>query len=53
MAAPFFSTPFQPYVYQSQEGSVTAFQISGGDVQVLQVMVKSQEKLTVKPGTLQ
>ncbi|KAB8093555.1 hypothetical protein EE612_020415 [Oryza sativa] len=52
MAAPFFSTPFQPYVYQSQEGSVTAFQISGGDVQVLQVMVKSQEKLTVKPGTM-
>ncbi|KAG8062576.1 hypothetical protein GUJ93_ZPchr0003g17069 [Zizania palustris] len=52
MAAPFFSTPFQPYVYQSQEGSVTAFQISGGDVQVLQVMVKSQDKLTVKPGTM-
>ncbi|KAK1644126.1 hypothetical protein QYE76_061931 [Lolium multiflorum] len=52
MAAPFFSTPFQPYVYQSQEGSVTAFQISGGDVQVLQVMVKSQEKLTAKPGTM-
>ncbi|KAM3260234.1 hypothetical protein ACQJBY_051478 [Aegilops geniculata] len=52
MAAPFFSTPFQPYVYQSQQGSVTAFQISGGDVQVLQVMVKSQDKLTAKPGTM-
>ncbi|XP_062214610.1 uncharacterized protein LOC133915461 isoform X3 [Phragmites australis] len=52
MAAPFFSTPFQPYVYQSQQGSVTAFQISGGDVQVLQVMLKSQEKLTAKPGTM-
>uniref|UniRef100_A0A804M3U0 Altered inheritance of mitochondria protein 24, mitochondrial n=1 Tax=Zea mays TaxID=4577 RepID=A0A804M3U0_MAIZE len=52
MAAPFFSTPFQPYVYQSQQGSVTAFQISGGDVQVLQVMLKSQEKLTAKPGAM-
>ncbi|TVU45069.1 hypothetical protein EJB05_04540 [Eragrostis curvula] len=52
MAAPFYSTPFQPYVYQSQQGSVTAFQISGGDVQVLQVMVKSQDKLTAKPGTM-
>ncbi|RLN18599.1 uncharacterized protein C2845_PM02G05190 [Panicum miliaceum] len=52
MAAPFFSTPFQPYVYQGQQGSVTAFQISGGDVQVLQVMLKSQEKLTAKPGTM-
>ncbi|OEL34739.1 hypothetical protein BAE44_0004249 [Dichanthelium oligosanthes] len=52
MAAPFFSTPFQPYVYQSQQGSVTAFQISGGDVQALQVMLKSQDKLTAKPGTM-
>ncbi|XP_020097148.1 uncharacterized protein LOC109716225 [Ananas comosus] len=52
MAAPFFSTPFQPYVYQSPQDAVTAFQILGGDSQIVQIMLKSQEKVTAKPGTL-
>ncbi|XP_010932761.1 uncharacterized protein [Elaeis guineensis] len=49
MAAPFFSTPFQPYVYQSPQTTVTAFQILGGESQILQIMLKSQEKVTAKP----
>ncbi|XP_020592320.1 uncharacterized protein LOC110032875 isoform X2 [Phalaenopsis equestris] len=52
MAAPFFSTPFQPYVYQSQQSVATPFQILGGEAQVLQIMLKSQEKVTAKPGTM-
>ncbi|XP_072974219.1 uncharacterized protein [Typha angustifolia] len=52
MAAPFFSTPFQPYVYQSPQEVVTAFQILGGDSQIVQIMLKSQEKVTAKPGTM-
>ncbi|XP_010932760.1 uncharacterized protein [Elaeis guineensis] len=52
MAAPFFSTPFQPYVYQSPQTTVTAFQILGGESQILQIMLKSQEKVTAKPGTM-
>ncbi|KAJ3673285.1 hypothetical protein LUZ60_006659 [Juncus effusus] len=50
MAAPFYSTPIQPYVYQSQQSAVTAFQILGGESQIVQIMLKSQEKVTVKPG---
>ncbi|XP_008797349.2 uncharacterized protein LOC103712572 [Phoenix dactylifera] len=52
MAAPFFSAPFQPYVYQSPETTVTPFQILGGESQILQIMLKSQEKVTAKPGTM-
>ncbi|KAL0925880.1 hypothetical protein M5K25_004254 [Dendrobium thyrsiflorum] len=52
MAAPFFSTPFQPYVYQNQQSVVTPFQILGGEAQVLQIMLKPQEKVTAKPGTM-
>ncbi|WOL10878.1 hypothetical protein Cni_G19637 [Canna indica] len=52
MAAPFFSTPFQPYVYESPQSTVTAFQILGGESQIVQIMLKSQEKLTAKPGTM-
>ncbi|KAI6702295.1 hypothetical protein NL676_011431 [Syzygium grande] len=43
MAAPFFSTPFQPYVYQSPQDAVIPFQILGGEAQVVQIMLKSQE----------
>ncbi|KAH7666271.1 Mitochondrial biogenesis protein AIM24 protein [Dioscorea alata] len=52
MAAPFFSTPFQPYVYQSPQAVVTPFQILGGESQIVQIMLKSQEKVTAKPGTM-
>ncbi|CAN6915542.1 hypothetical protein Bca4012_088463 [Brassica carinata] len=52
MAAPFFSTPFQPYVYQSQEDTVTPFQILGGEAQVVQIMLKPQEKVIAKPGSM-
>lgn len=52
MAAPFFSTPFQPYVYQSPQAAVTPFQILGGESQIVQIMLKSQEKITAKPGTM-
>ncbi|URE32702.1 hypothetical protein MUK42_16910 [Musa troglodytarum] len=52
MAAPFFSSPFQPYVYQSSHSAVTAFQILGGESQIVQIMLKSQEKLIAKPGTM-
>ncbi|KAF8084841.1 hypothetical protein N665_0697s0023 [Sinapis alba] len=52
MAAPFFSTPFQPYVYQSQEDTVTPFQILGGEAQVVQIMLKPQEKIIAKPGSM-
>ncbi|XP_009393032.2 uncharacterized protein LOC103978819 isoform X6 [Musa acuminata AAA Group] len=50
MAAPFFSTPFQPYVYQSSQAAVTAFQILGGESQIVQIMLKAQEKLIAMPG---
>ncbi|KAG0489121.1 hypothetical protein HPP92_007952 [Vanilla planifolia] len=52
MAAPFFSVPFQPYVYQSPQSTVTPFQILGGESQILQIMLKSQDKVTSKPGTM-
>ncbi|CAN6988078.1 unnamed protein product [Brassica rapa subsp. trilocularis] len=52
MAAPFFSTPFQPYVYQSQEDTVTPFQILGSEAQVVQIMLKPQEKVIAKPGSM-
>lgn len=52
MAAPFFSTPFQPYVYQSPEDAVTPFQIIGGEAQVVQIMLKPHEKIVAKPGSM-
>ncbi|XP_039046712.1 uncharacterized protein LOC120186988 isoform X1 [Hibiscus syriacus] len=52
MAAPFFSTPFQPYVYQSQQDAVTPFQILGGEAQIVQIMLKPQEKVIAKPGSM-
>lgn len=52
MAAPSFSTPFQPYVYQNPQSVVTPFQVLGGEAQILQIMLKSQEKVTAKPGTM-
>uniref|UniRef100_A0A2P2KNZ6 Uncharacterized protein MANES_02G041200 n=1 Tax=Rhizophora mucronata TaxID=61149 RepID=A0A2P2KNZ6_RHIMU len=52
MAAPFFSTPFQPYVYQSQEDVITPFQILGGEAQVVQIMLKPQERVIARPGSM-
>ncbi|KAM7491192.1 hypothetical protein LguiA_034113 [Lonicera macranthoides] len=52
MAAPFFSTPFQPFVYQSQQENVIPFQILGGEAQIVQIMLKPQEKVIAKPGTM-
>lgn len=52
MAAPFFSTPFQPFVYQSPQDAVTPFQILGGEAQIVQIMLKPQEKITAKPGSM-
>ncbi|XP_015948440.1 uncharacterized protein LOC107473393 [Arachis duranensis] len=52
MAAPFFSTPFQPYVYQSPQDAITPFQILGGEAQVVQIMLKPQEKIIAKPGSM-
>ncbi|KAJ6714964.1 TRYPTOPHAN RNA-BINDING ATTENUATOR PROTEIN-LIKE PROTEIN [Salix viminalis] len=52
MAAPFFSTPFQPYVYQSNQDAVIPFQIFGGEAQVVQIMLKPQEKFIARPGSM-
>eukprot|EP00246_Nothoceros_aenigmaticus_P001386 TRINITY_DN11903_c0_g1_i1.p1 TRINITY_DN11903_c0_g1~~TRINITY_DN11903_c0_g1_i1.p1 ORF type:complete len:284 (+),score=30.65 TRINITY_DN11903_c0_g1_i1:184-1035(+) len=52
MAAPALSTPFQPYVYQSPQASVTPFQILGGEAQVVQIMLKPEEKILARPGTM-
>ncbi|BBN04768.1 hypothetical protein MPTK1_3g07480 [Marchantia polymorpha subsp. ruderalis] len=52
MAAPALSTPFQPYVYQSPQAVVTPFQILGGEAQVLQIMLKPQEKVTARTGSM-
>ncbi|CAN1333666.1 hypothetical protein LINPERPRIM_LOCUS36115 [Linum perenne] len=52
MAAPFFSTPFQPYVYQSQQAAMIPFQILGGEAQVVQIMLKPNEKVVVRPGSM-
>ncbi|XP_022718956.1 uncharacterized protein LOC111277070 isoform X2 [Durio zibethinus] len=52
MAAPFFSTPFQPYVYQSQQDALIPFQILGGEAQIVQIMLKPQEKVIAKPGSM-
>ncbi|KAL7165063.1 hypothetical protein ACSBR2_040865 [Camellia fascicularis] len=52
MAAPFFSTPFQPYVYQSPQDAVIPFQILGGEAQIVQIMLKPQEKVIAKPGSM-
>ncbi|KAL5712601.1 hypothetical protein ACHQM5_014756 [Ranunculus cassubicifolius] len=52
MAAPFFSTPFQPYVYQSPQAAVIPFQILGGEAQIVQIMLKPNEKVIAKPGSM-
>uniref|UniRef100_F6HN62 Uncharacterized protein n=1 Tax=Vitis vinifera TaxID=29760 RepID=F6HN62_VITVI len=52
MAAPFFSTPFQPYVYRSPQENVTPFQILGGAAQMVQIMLKPQEKIIAKLGSI-
>uniref|UniRef100_A0A7N0VMY1 Altered inheritance of mitochondria protein 24, mitochondrial n=1 Tax=Kalanchoe fedtschenkoi TaxID=63787 RepID=A0A7N0VMY1_KALFE len=52
MAAPFFTTPFQPYVYQSPEDAVTPFQILGGEAQIVQIMLKPDEKIIARPGSV-
>ncbi|XP_022154818.1 uncharacterized protein LOC111021980 [Momordica charantia] len=52
MAAPFFSTPFQPYVYQSPQDAMIPFQILGGEAQVVQIMLKPQEKVIARPGSM-
>ncbi|TYG92418.1 hypothetical protein ES288_A11G029400v1 [Gossypium darwinii] len=52
MAAPFLSTPFQPYVYQRQQDAVIPFQILGGEAQIVQIMLKPQEKVIAKPGSM-
>ncbi|KAL6183436.1 PREDICTED: uncharacterized protein LOC101296864 [Fragaria vesca subsp. vesca] len=52
MAAPFFSTPFQPYVYQSPQDAMIAFQILGGEAQLVQIMLKPEEKVIAKPGSM-
>ncbi|KAE9615289.1 putative mitochondrial biogenesis protein AIM24 [Lupinus albus] len=52
MAAPFFSTPFQPYVYQSPEDAIIPFQILGGEAQVVQIMLKLNERIVAKPGSM-
>lgn len=52
MAAPFFSTPFHPYVYQSPQDAVIPFQILGGEAQVVQIMLKPQERVIAKPGSM-
>lgn len=52
MAAPFFNTPFQPYVYQSPQDAVTPFQILGGEAQIVQIMLKPQEKVIARPGSM-
>ncbi|KAK9274952.1 hypothetical protein L1049_022209 [Liquidambar formosana] len=52
MAAPFFSTPFQPYVYQSPQDAMIPFQILGGEAQVVQIMLKPQEMVIAKPGSM-
>ncbi|KAI4303264.1 hypothetical protein MLD38_038914 [Melastoma candidum] len=52
MAAPFFSTPFQPFVYQSPRDEMIPFQILGGEAQVVQIMLKPQEKVSARPGSM-
>ncbi|XP_043693658.1 uncharacterized protein LOC122644119 [Telopea speciosissima] len=52
MAAPFFSTPFQPYIYQSPQSALIPFQILGGEAQIVQIMLKPQEKVIAKPGSM-
>ncbi|KAL3499621.1 hypothetical protein ACH5RR_038714 [Cinchona calisaya] len=52
MAAPFFSTPFQPFVYQSPQDAVTPFQILGGEAQIVQIMLRPGEKIVAKPGSM-
>ncbi|KAM7525525.1 hypothetical protein LguiA_015427 [Lonicera macranthoides] len=52
MAAPFFSTPFQPFVYQSPQEAVIPFQILGGEAQIVQIMLKPQEKVIARPGSM-
>ncbi|GLT49156.1 hypothetical protein SLA2020_227340 [Shorea laevis] len=52
MAAPFFSIPFQPYAYQSPQDTVIPFRILGGEAQVVQIILKPQERVIAKPGSM-
>lgn len=52
MAAPALSTPFQPYVYQSPQAACIPFQILGGEAQIVQIMLKTREKILAKPGSM-
>lgn len=52
MAAPFFATPFQPFVYQSPQDAVTPFQILGGEAQIVEIMLKPEDKVSAKPGCM-
>ncbi|KAG9139468.1 hypothetical protein Leryth_026243 [Lithospermum erythrorhizon] len=52
MAAPFYSTAFQPFVYQSPQDAVTPFQILGSEAQIVQIMLKPQEKVISRPGSM-
>lgn len=52
MAAPFFNTPFQPYVYQTPQDAFIPFQILGGEAQIVQIMLKPQEKVIARPGSM-
>nr|XP_016448555.1 PREDICTED: uncharacterized protein LOC107773655 isoform X2 [Nicotiana tabacum] len=52
MAAPFFSTPIQPFVYQSPQDAVTPFQIFGNEAHIVQIMLKPQEKIIAKHGSM-
>ncbi|EPS69710.1 hypothetical protein M569_05054 [Genlisea aurea] len=52
MASPFYSTPFQPFVYQSPQDAVTPFQILGGEAQIVQIMLRPQERITARHGSM-
>eukprot|EP00270_Netrium_digitus_P012131 TRINITY_DN3919_c0_g1_i1.p1 TRINITY_DN3919_c0_g1~~TRINITY_DN3919_c0_g1_i1.p1 ORF type:complete len:296 (-),score=42.00 TRINITY_DN3919_c0_g1_i1:93-923(-) len=52
MAAPTLSTPFVPYVYQSPQATVTAFQILGGEAQIVQFLLKPGERVYAEPGSM-
>lgn len=39
-------------MYQSPQDAVTPFQILGGEAQIVQIMLKPQEKVIAKPGSM-
>ncbi|CAN6802450.1 unnamed protein product [Brassica oleracea var. botrytis] len=40
------------HVMQSQQDTITPFQILGGEAQVVQIMLKSEERVIAKPGSM-